>query len=109
MTLQFQPSFCATAIRNVVVQVVNQRLLKLQSKGNVTHLRAEVQIKRRKPSKREGHAEEWQTVKGRGHLDEVQALSNGKDILVLIEGAVLGGGAFSRVSVVKGKPPALES
>ena len=55
-------------------------------------------------------------VRARGHLDEVQELKSGeaaqalaqgrpsKDSmqLVLTEGAVLGGGAFSRVSVVTG-------
>lgn len=57
-------------------------------------------------------------MKGRGHLDEVQALrlksatasQNGDaDVLVLTEGAVLGGGAFSRVSIVTGIPSPLLS
>lgn len=84
--------------------------MKLQSKGNVTHLRAELLIKRRKRSN--STAENWEVTMAKGHLDEVQALgastSSGFDIskptepLVLIEGPVLGGGAFSRVSIVTG-------
>lgn len=95
----------------VILQVVNQRLLKLQSKGNVTHIRAEVQIRRKKRAHREGSEGGWEIVKGRGHLDEVQALksksapnasSADQDVLVLTESTVLGGGAFSRVSIVTG-------
>ena len=92
------------------MQVINQRLLKLQSKGNVTYMRAEVQIRRKKRSHREGAEGGWEIVKSRGHLDEVQALktksANGDDkdadVLILTESSVLGGGAFSRVSIVTG-------
>ena len=61
----------------------------------------------------------WEVVRARGHLDEVQELKSGEAAqalaqgrpskesmqLVLTEGAVLGGGAFSRVSIVTGSPP----
>ena len=75
-------------------------------------------IKRRKRGR--GGADSWEVVRARGHLDEVQelksaeaaqALAQGRASkesmqLVLTEGAVLGGGAFSRVSIVTGnKPP----
>lgn len=95
-----------------IMQVVTQRLLKLQSKGNVMHLRAELLIKRRRYSV--NGTESWEVVRARGHLDEVEALKAAttipaqlqlqqkSDPLVLIEGSILGGGAFSRVSVVSG-------
>lgn len=66
----------------------------------------------------------WEVVRARGHLDEVQELKSGETAqalaqgrpskesmqLVLTEGAVLGGGAFSRVSIVTGFPsPPLNS
>lgn len=71
-------------------------------------------IKRRKRGR--GGVDSWEVVRARGHLDEVQELKSGeaaqalaqgrpsKDSmqLVLTEGAVLGGGAFSRVSIVTG-------
>lgn len=78
----------------------------------------QVLIKRRKRGR--GGADSWEVVRARGHLDEVQelksaeaaqALAQGRASkesmqLVLTEGAVLGGGAFSRVSIVTGnKPP----
>jgi cGMP-dependent protein kinase 2 len=84
--------------------------MKLQSKGNVTQLRAELLVKRKKRST--SATESWEVVRARGHLDEVQALraagsaefdaSQPAEPLALIEGTVLGGGAFSRVSVVTG-------
>ena len=88
--------------------------MKLQSKGNVTQLRAELLVKRKKRS----HigTEAWEVVRARGHLDEVQALRASTSVtegaaglrdggaLVLTEGPILGGGAFSRVSVVTGPP-----
>jgi len=95
-------------------QVIAQRLSKLQSfsrRGLSTRIPAEVLVKR----KRRGKMGEsgWEVVRARGHLDEVQELSKGgskledldlqskeANTLVLSEGAVLGGGAFSRVSVV---------
>lgn len=93
-------------------QVITQRLLKLATKGTPTHMPAEVLIKRRKRGR--GGVDSWEVVRARGHLDEVQELKSGeaaqalaqgrpsKDSmqLVLTEGAVLGGGAFSRVSIV---------
>eukprot|EP00891_Asterochloris_glomerata_P001614 jgi/Astpho2/1614/e_gw1.00028.5.1_t len=92
-------------------QAVTQRLMKLQTKGTPAHMPAEVLIKRRKRG-RTG-VETWEVVRARGHLDEVQELKateptvgpDGKASkesmqLVLTEGAVLGGGAFSRVSIV---------
>ena len=76
----------------------------------------QVLIKRRKRG-RTG-VETWEVVRARGHLDEVQELKateptvgpDGKASkesmqLVLTEGAVLGGGAFSRVSIVTGGWP----
>lgn len=74
----------------------------------------QVLIKRRKRGR--GGVDSWEVVRARGHLDEVQELKSGeaaqalaqgrpsKDSmqLVLTEGAVLGGGAFSRVSIVTG-------
>ena len=85
--------------------------MKLQSKGNVTSLRAELLVKRKRRSNSTG--ETWEVVRARGHLDEVQALraagsaefdaSMPAQPLVLLEGPVLGGGAFSRVSVVTGR------
>ena len=55
------------------VQVVTQRLLKLQTKGTPSHLPAWVHIKRKKKDKK-GKAF-WEVVHAKGHLDEVQALS----------------------------------
>ncbi|KAK9867128.1 hypothetical protein WJX84_004628 [Apatococcus fuscideae] len=91
-------------------QVVTQRLMKLQTRGTPTHLPAEVLVKRRKRGK--NGAESWEVVRARGHLDEVldlrsTAATNGQAAskpdqaaqLVLVEGPVLGGGAFSRVSI----------
>ena len=53
-----------------VTQVVTQRLMKLQSKGNVTQLRAELLVKRRKRAPPPQEA--WEVVRARGHLDEVR-------------------------------------
>lgn len=92
-------------------QVVAQKMAKLQPRGQHVHRPpAEVLIKRKKKG-RNGDA--WEVVRARGHLDEVQELRKGgtkvveldgqtKDAntLVLTEGTVLGGGAFSRVSIV---------
>ncbi|KAK9842021.1 hypothetical protein WJX81_004559 [Elliptochloris bilobata] len=93
----------ALMAREKSVAVVSQRLARLASKGAGPHMPAEVLIKRRRRSRSGGDA--WEVVRARGHLDEVQALRSiaaGKDVapLVLVEGAVLGGGAFSRVSIV---------
>ncbi|CAK0742420.1 hypothetical protein CVIRNUC_001395 [Coccomyxa viridis] len=85
--------------------VVTQRLMKLQTKGTPAHLPAEVLVKRRKRVR--GGGEAWEVVRARGHLDEVQELrtaasqneKSGPQV-VLTEGAILGGGAFSRVSIV---------
>ena len=74
----------------------------------------QVLIKRRKRGR--GGVDSWEVVRARGHLDEVQELKSGEAAqalaqgrpskesmqLVLTEGAVLGGGAFSRVSIVTG-------
>ena len=85
--------------------------MKLQSKGNVTSSRAELLIKRRRKANSTG--ETWEVVRARGHLDEVQALRSADNAdfdatrpeqpLVLLEGPVLGGGAFSRVSIATGR------
>lgn len=90
-------------------QVLNQKLRQLANKGSPTRVPAEVIIRKQEG----GRTTE---VKARGHLDEVLELKetvdkaqhpgSGKDrvkdaTLVLIEGHVLGGGAFSRVSVVR--------
>ncbi|CAL5219420.1 g1249 [Coccomyxa viridis] len=85
--------------------VVTQRLMRLQTKGTPAHLPAEVLVKRKKRVR--GGAETWEVVRARGHLDEVQELrasapqseKQGPQV-VLTEGAILGGGAFSRVSIV---------
>ena len=77
----------------------------------------QVLIKRRKRGR--GGVDSWEVVRARGHLDEVQELKSGEAAqalaqgrpskesmqLVLTEGAVLGGGAFSRVSIVTGVLP----
>ena len=55
------------------MQVVTQRLLKLQTKGTPSHLPAWVHIKRRKKNKKGQPF--WEVVHAKGHLDEVQALS----------------------------------
>ncbi len=94
--------------------------MKLQTRGTPAHLPAEVLVKRRKRNK--NGAESWEVVRARGHLDEVLDLrsstaSNGQVAskpdqaaqLVLVEGPVLGGGAFSRVSICTGgrSPPSV--
>lgn len=98
-----------------MLQVVTQRLMKLQTRGTPTHLPAEVLVKRRKRGK--NGAEIWEVVRARGHLDEVLDLRSSSATqaqaaskpdqsaqLVLVEGPVLGGGAFSRVSICTGTP-----
>jgi hypothetical protein len=55
------------------LQVVTQRLLKLQTKGTPSHMPAWVHIKRRKKNKKGQPF--WEVVHAKGHLDEVQALS----------------------------------
>lgn len=91
-------------------QVVNTRLSKLQAKGTPTNLPGEVHVKRKKRSKT--GVETWEIVRAKGHLDEILELrkggtktgaedqQEGRDKLVITEGQVLGGGAFSRVSSV---------
>lgn len=94
-------------------QVVAQRMSKLQPRGAHAHRPpAEVLIKRKKRSR---NGENWEVVRARGHLDEVHELRKGgvttreyteatnskeANTLMLTEGTVLGGGAFSRVSIV---------
>uniref|UniRef100_A0A383WC48 cGMP-dependent protein kinase n=1 Tax=Tetradesmus obliquus TaxID=3088 RepID=A0A383WC48_TETOB len=94
-------------------QVIAQRLSKLgtfKKAGAPGRLPAEVLIKRRKRG-RNGEVS-WEVVRARGHLDEVLEMCKGgcklEDLdltketptLILTEGAILGGGAFSRVSEV---------
>lgn len=100
--------------------VVTQRLMKLQSRGGPSRVPAEVMVRRRRHSRSKG-ADVWEVIRARGHLDEVLELRGGQGSagaggtaavsnaanagattgqLVLTEGNVLGGGAFSRVSVV---------
>jgi hypothetical protein len=93
--------------------------LHTSSSRRYTWLSMQVLIKRRKRGR--GGVDSWEVVRARGHLDEVQELKSGeaaqalaqgrpsKDSmqLVLTEGAVLGGGAFSRVSIVTGHTPSL--
>jgi hypothetical protein len=55
------------------LQVVTQRLLKLQTKGTPSHMPAWVHLKRRKKNK--AGQLFWEVVHAKGHLDEVQALS----------------------------------
>jgi len=97
--------------REKSAQVVAQKMAKLQPRGQHVHRPpAEVLIKRKKKGRT---GDTWEVVRARGHLDEVQELRKGgtkiveldgqaKDAntLVLAEGTVLGGGAFSRVSIV---------
>ncbi|GIL88393.1 hypothetical protein Vretimale_15023 [Volvox reticuliferus] len=94
-------------------QVVAQKMAKLQPRGsNVHRPPAEVLIKRKKKGR---NGDTWEVVRARGHLDEVLELRKGgtkldgldlgtsgkeSNTLVLTEGTVLGGGAFSRVSIV---------
>jgi len=98
-------------------QVVAQKMAKLQPRGNTHRPPAEVLIKRKRKGR---NGETWEVVRARGHLDEVQELRKGgsklgtmaegegahlpstkeANTLVLTEGSVLGGGAFSRVSIV---------
>ncbi|EFJ48149.1 hypothetical protein VOLCADRAFT_81219 [Volvox carteri f. nagariensis] len=94
-------------------QVVAQKMAKLQPRGsNVHRPLADVLIKRKKKGR---NGDTWEVVRARGHLDEVSELrkggtkldglesgTSGKEsiALVLTEGTVLGGGAFSRVSIV---------
>lgn len=91
-------------VREKSAQVVTQRLMKLQMKGTPSHLPAWVLVKRKKKG-RNGQMF-WEVVRAKGHLDEVQALrkDTGGDSsnvqLEIVEGTVLGGGAFSRVSMV---------
>jgi hypothetical protein len=63
------------------VQVITQRLMKLQTKGTPSHVPAWVHIKRRRRNKK-GQIY-WEVVHAKGHLDEVQALS--KPLGMLIE------------------------
>ena len=107
--------------------VTAQRLMKLQSRGGPSRVPAEVMVRRRRRSRSKG-TDVWEVIRARGHLDEVLELritnsarnpkgsgsgsgnggggGGGDDgggavaQLVLTEGNVLGGGAFSRVSVV---------
>lgn len=102
--------------------VVTQRLMKLQARGGPSRVPAEVMVRRRRRSKSKG-TDVWEVIRARGHLDEVLELRGGPASgdaaaggsgnsssradaggtmaqLVLTEGNVLGGGAFSRVSVV---------
>ncbi|KXZ52398.1 hypothetical protein GPECTOR_9g442 [Gonium pectorale] len=94
-------------------QVVAQKMAKLQPRGSHVHRPpAEVLIKRKKKGR---NGDTWEVVRARGHLDEVLELRKGgtklegldpgasgkeANTLVLTEGTVLGGGAFSRVSIV---------
>ncbi|KAG2493728.1 hypothetical protein HYH03_007951 [Edaphochlamys debaryana] len=94
-------------------QVVAQKMAKLQPRGSHVHRPpAEVLIKRKKKGR---NGDTWEVVRARGHLDEVLELRKGgtklegmdpgasgkeTNTLVLTEGTVLGGGAFSRVSIV---------
>eukprot|EP00798_Chlamydomonas_sp_ICE-L_P014176 gene14176-20143_t len=86
-------------------KVVAQKMARLQPKGG-----SRTPAERKKKTR---NGDTWEVVRARGHLDEVQELRKGgtkvtaetdsKDAntLVLKEGTVLGGGAFSRVSVVQ--------
>lgn len=94
--------------------VIQQRMTKLAARSGQhggVRLAAEVLIKRKKRGR---SGDSWEVIRARGHLDEVQELrkggtklasmdmSAGKEAstLVLSETGVLGGGAFSRVSLV---------
>ena len=106
--------------------VVTQRLMKLQSRGGPSRVPAEVLVRRQRHSRSRG-GDVWEVIRARGHFDEVLELQGGQPNgsndsrtaagnsevgssgnardatiaqLVLTEGNVLGGGAFSRVSVV---------
>ncbi|KDD73798.1 protein kinase [Helicosporidium sp. ATCC 50920] len=101
-------------------QAAEQRILKLQTRGAPSRKPAVVVLRRRAPE-----AAGWETVAAEGHYDEVVELGSkeGKQAeggqagevgdasvalgentpprLLLTESGVLGGGAFSRVSVVE--------
>eukprot|EP00208_Stichococcus_sp_RCC1054_P000748 CAMPEP_0206148736 /NCGR_PEP_ID=MMETSP1473-20131121/37408_1 /ASSEMBLY_ACC=CAM_ASM_001109 /TAXON_ID=1461547 /ORGANISM="Stichococcus sp, Strain RCC1054" /LENGTH=739 /DNA_ID=CAMNT_0053546159 /DNA_START=267 /DNA_END=2486 /DNA_ORIENTATION=- len=91
-------------------QVVGQRLMKLDTKSAVAGAPAEVIIRRLKKSRNSSGqvTESWEMIRARGHLTEVQNLRDpaqqqapgSTPTMTLTEGHVLGGGAFSRVSVV---------
>ena len=58
------------------LQVVTQRLMKLETAGSPVQLPAEVIIRRRKRVRTAGggSTESWEMVRARGHLDEVEEL-----------------------------------
>lgn len=58
----------------VVMQVVTQRLMRLNQQGSPSLTAARVEIKRRKHSPT---GPVWECLVARGHMDEVQALSHG--------------------------------
>lgn len=92
-------------------QVVGAKLMKLASGGIPSQQQAMVNIKRRRYSKSQEQWV-WELVQAVGHLDEVLELKSmsgqtssffdatNTPVLTLVEGVVLGSGAFSRVSVV---------
>mmetsp|Transcript_9485 Transcript_9485/g.18847 ORF Transcript_9485/g.18847 Transcript_9485/m.18847 type:complete len:775 (-) Transcript_9485:155-2479(-) len=96
--------------------VVGTRLMKMASVGGPSRPPAMVHIKRRRYSNSQAQWV-WEMVRAVGHLDEVWDLNASSDpysesnsptkhrddgdiVLSLVEGVVLGSGAFSRVSVV---------
>ncbi|CAD7705322.1 unnamed protein product [Ostreobium quekettii] len=89
-------------------EVITTRMTQLETKAP-SHVPAEVNVRRQKRSR--NGTETWEMVRAKGHLDEVKELrkggvklgddeQDGTGVLLLTEGHVLGGGAFSRVSVV---------
>lgn len=98
-------------------QMIGARLMKIASFGGPSRQPAMVQIKRKRYSNSQGRWV-WEMVRAVGHLDEVWDLNTSAEsyqdskkegskksddenpVLSLVEGVVLGSGAFSRVSVV---------
>jgi cGMP-dependent protein kinase 2 len=91
-------------------EVVTSKLVKLGAKSSQAGAPAEVIIRRRRRSRSASGTptESWEMVRARGHHDEVlnlvgsgsQTNAQGLLTMTLTEGPVLGGGAFSRVSIV---------
>eukprot|EP00191_Tetraselmis_sp_GSL018_P002817 CAMPEP_0177614176 /NCGR_PEP_ID=MMETSP0419_2-20121207/22512_1 /TAXON_ID=582737 /ORGANISM="Tetraselmis sp., Strain GSL018" /LENGTH=708 /DNA_ID=CAMNT_0019111209 /DNA_START=131 /DNA_END=2257 /DNA_ORIENTATION=- len=80
-------------------EVVSQRMTKLMSRGVPSAKPAEVRVIR--PKDVTGALED-EVLVCRGHLDEVQSISKQTGpsaSMVLVEGTLLGGGAFSRVAI----------
>ena len=107
---------CEFLLKEKSPHVVGTRLVKMAALGGPSRQPALVNIKRKRYSHSQGE-NVWEIVRAVGHLDEVWELKPSSDpyseqtadtkgkegddvVLNLVEGVVLGSGAFSRVSVV---------